>query len=121
MDRLSFSNCSNNAAIFFHFPSELNYCELNPKTCTNGGKCTSITADEGSFKCECPTGVKGKKCDIVPMLPNATTTTTQEPANGDESLALDDVDEDDDELITTTEIAVAHINPTLDDEKDNEA
>lgn len=55
------------------------------------------------------------------MLPNATATTTQEPANSDESLVLDDVDEDDDEPITTTEIAVAHINHTLDDEKDNEA
>lgn len=49
---------------------------MNPKTCQNDGKCTSITNDEGSYKCECPSGFKGKSCEIVPMIANMTTTTT---------------------------------------------
>lgn len=57
--------------------SVLNYCEKNPKTCLNDGKCTSITEDEGSFKCECPSGFKGKSCEIVPMIANSTTTTVR--------------------------------------------
>lgn len=35
----------------------------------------SITEDEGSFKCECPSGFKGKSCEIVPMIANITLTT----------------------------------------------
>lgn len=54
----------------------MNYCEKNPRTCHNGGKCTSITEDEGSFKCECPSGFKGKSCEILPMIANLTLTTT---------------------------------------------
>lgn len=56
-----------------HF-SELKFCEENPKTCLNDGKCTSITKDEGLFKCECPSGFKGKKCEMVPMIANLSMT-----------------------------------------------
>lgn len=93
-----------------HF-SELNYCELNAGTCQNDGKCTSMTADEGSFKCECPSGYRGKKCDIVPpqMYPNATTNgvrpskvpvtiTSMRPQNGTETPSSPTKDEDDDEI-----------------------
>lgn len=45
---------------------ELNYCETNENVCLNGGKCTSQTEDEGSFKCECPSGFRGKNCEIFP-------------------------------------------------------
>lgn len=59
---------------------ELKYCEENPKTCLNGGKCTSITKDEGSFECECPSAFKGKRCEIVPIIANVTiTSTTSKP------------------------------------------
>lgn len=38
----------------------------------NDGKCASLTEDEGSFKCECPSGFKGKRCEIVPVIANST-------------------------------------------------
>lgn len=46
---------------------ELNYCELNPDTCQNGGKCTSLTKDDGYFSCECPAGYRGERCDRTNM------------------------------------------------------
>lgn len=52
--------------------SELKYCEENSKTCMNDGKCSSLPEDEGSYKCECPSGFKGKRCEIVPILANST-------------------------------------------------
>lgn len=56
--------------------SELNFCELNEDTCQNDGKCTSVTEDEGAFKCECPSGYRGKNCEIAPpqMYPSANVT-----------------------------------------------
>lgn len=42
---------------------ELNYCELNADTCQNGGKCTSLTKDDGYFSCECPSGYRGERCE----------------------------------------------------------
>lgn len=97
--------------------SELNYCEQNARTCLNGGKCTSMTADDGSFKCECPTGFKGKQCDIIPMLPIATTATnsTTAPTHSDQTTQLDD---DADKDVTTESAVNSH---TVDDEIDNEA
>lgn len=59
--------------------SELKYCEENHKTCLNGGKCTSLTKDEGLFECECPTGFKGKRCEIVPIIANSTISSTSKP------------------------------------------
>lgn len=58
---------------------ELKYCEENLKACQNGGKCTSLTKDEGLFACECPTGFKGKRCEIVPVIANSTILTTSRP------------------------------------------
>lgn len=56
--------------------SELNYCELNEGTCQNDGKCTSVTEDAGAFKCECPSGYRGKNCENAPpqMYPSANAT-----------------------------------------------
>ena len=42
--------------------TELNYCEANPGTCLNGGTCTSLTKEEGHFKCLCPEDYKGLQC-----------------------------------------------------------
>lgn len=42
---------------------ELNFCLKNPNTCQNGGKCTSLTKDDGYFSCECPAGYRGERCD----------------------------------------------------------
>lgn len=52
----------------------LNYCELNEDTCENDGKCTSISKDDGSFRCECPSGYRGSHCEIAPpqMFPSTT-------------------------------------------------
>lgn len=57
---------------------ELNYCEKNPNTCQNGGKCTSLMKDDGNFKCECPSGYKGLNCEILPpsMITSSSSTTT---------------------------------------------
>lgn len=79
----------------------MNYCEKNPKTCQNDGKCTSITEDEGSFKCECPSGFKGKSCEVVPMIANitltiTTTTTTTSPK------PLSNVKPSQPQIVTTT-------------------
>lgn len=45
----------------------LNYCQLNPDTCKNGGKCSSLTQEDGFYKCECPAGYKGERCDRTNM------------------------------------------------------
>lgn len=97
------------------FP-ELKYCEENPKTCLNGGKCTSLTEDEGSFKCECPTGFKGKKCEIVPIITTTTskpkpspsttaTTPTKLPSQGAEAMAAAEENDDDNDESDETEQA----------------
>lgn len=59
----------------------MKYCEENPNSCLNDGKCTSLTEDEGLFKCECPAAFKGKRCEIVPSLNStiSTSTTTSRP------------------------------------------
>lgn len=79
------------------FFSELNYCEDNPKTCMNGGKCTSVTKDDGEFTCECPTGFKGKRCEIVPVIstttPRPTTTSTKLPTTTTTTESQDDKDD----------------------------
>lgn len=54
----------------------MKYCEENPNSCLNGGKCTSLTEDEGLFKCECPSAFKGKRCEIVPSLNSTISTST---------------------------------------------
>ncbi|XP_028032009.1 delta-like protein 1 [Bombyx mandarina] len=51
---------------------ELNYCEEHPDTCKNGGQCQSLEAQDGHYRCQCPSGVTGKHCDVIPA--NMTTT-----------------------------------------------
>lgn len=111
---------SSNLAQSIDFFSELNFCDQNPRTCLNGGKCTSMTADDGAFKCECPTGFKGKKCEIIPILPSAATTTisTSEPTHSDDTAQVDNDDDDDDKDATTESNTDSQ---TAADEIDNEA
>jgi len=71
----------------------LNYCEENPNTCENGGKCTSLIKDDGHFKCECPSGYRGNKCEIIPPMMTSTSTTTLES----ETMHQLDVDKDEDD------------------------
>uniref|UniRef100_A0A1B0DG68 Uncharacterized protein n=1 Tax=Phlebotomus papatasi TaxID=29031 RepID=A0A1B0DG68_PHLPP len=63
----------------------LDFCDKNPSTCTNGGKCLSLTKDEGSFRCECPSGFLGDRCEIAPMVTdspkNSTSMETMEEKN----------------------------------------
>lgn len=76
--------------------AELNYCDENPNTCENDGKCTSLIKDDGHFRCECPSGYRGKKCEILPpmMTSTTTTTTTVEP----DTMNPLDADEDQDDI-----------------------
>lgn len=53
---------------------ELNYCEKNQNTCQNGGKCISLTREDGDFICECPSGFKGRNCEVIPMYMQTSTT-----------------------------------------------
>lgn len=64
---------------------ELNFCEKNPKTCENGGKCTSILKEDGEFTCECPTGYRGKNCEIAPPMAMKVSTTTEEAPEKEEA------------------------------------
>lgn len=50
------------------FVVELDYCEKNPSTCLNDGKCTSLIKDDGYFRCECPSGFRGRTCQIMPPM-----------------------------------------------------
>lgn len=75
----------------------LNYCEENPNTCENGGKCTSLIKDDGNFKCECPSGYRGEKCEILPpMMTTSTTTTTVEPVTVSALDAAEEAEDDTD-------------------------
>jgi hypothetical protein len=42
---------------------ELNYCELHPNTCENGGKCRSLSKEDGNFSCDCLVGYRGDRCE----------------------------------------------------------
>ena len=102
----------------------MDYCERNPKTCLNGGKCTSITKDEGSFKCECPTGFKGKNCEIVPVL--STTTTAKPKPSTSTNLAtlpfeMTTVKESEVDEVEETDQSDVNDKPSVDDEINNEA
>lgn len=44
---------------------ELTYCDEQPNTCENGGRCISFTKDDGSYRCECKQGYLGKNCEIL--------------------------------------------------------
>lgn len=112
----------------------MKYCEENPNSCLNGGKCTSLTEDEGLFKCECPTAFKGKRCEIVPIL-NSTistststsrpplSTSTKLPSNQETTTSSkDDESELDDELTTAENSSESDVveAPSV-EEIDNEA
>jgi hypothetical protein len=110
---------------------ELNYCELNPDTCQNGGKCTSLTKDEGSFSCECPAGFeRGERCDrtnmtltsisrieIITPLPMTMTTFSQEPLlserNATTAIAVSTTE-------TTTTMVTTTIENEMNSSDDNE-
>jgi len=72
----------------------LNYCEENPNTCENDGKCTSLIKDDGQFQCECPSGYRGKKCEIVPAMMTSTTTVEPETMETVHPLDEDEVQDD---------------------------
>lgn len=86
---------------------ELNYCEENPQTCENGGKCTSLIKDDGNFKCECPSGYRGKRCQILPPM-MMTTTSTVSPVNNTTNVVSEQIDKD--EMDT---------KPNVEDEEDD--
>lgn len=60
---------------------KLDYCEKNPNTCENGGLCKSLLKEDGSFKCECPSGFKGDRCDRNTMTTQPLSSTTSVPMN----------------------------------------
>lgn len=93
---------------------ELNYCELNKDTCQNGGKCQSMLEEDGSFKCECPSGYKGENCEIAPAV--LITTTTIKPGFN-ETIVVDDGKEDNDKVDDVKETE----DKPESDELDNEA
>jgi len=93
---------------------ELNYCEKNAQTCLNGGRCTSLTREDGYFMCECPSGFRGRQCEIVPpsmmttsapnltqivtkapMVVQAVKATSETPVLGDDLLHKNDVSTED--------------------------
>lgn len=41
----------------------MNFCEKNPDTCKNGSKCISLIKDEGSYRCLCREGTRGRNCE----------------------------------------------------------
>ncbi|CAG9788404.1 unnamed protein product [Diatraea saccharalis] len=57
---------------------ELNYCEKNPDTCKNGGKCQSLEANDGHYRCQCPAGVSGRNCEKIPEGMTTEVTTIEE-------------------------------------------
>lgn len=95
------------------FLSELNYCELNPDTCKNNGKCQSLEEDDGHFRCECPSGVSGKSCEILPETTTvaiANITTTEVITTTTESTD-EDGDKSEEEIVEkTTETTIKDIS-----------
>lgn len=93
---------------------QMDYCEKNPKTCLNGGKCTSQLKEDGEFKCECPTGYRGKQCETAPAMlmkvstsstTSTTTTTEQIPVKAEEEMDEEEQEEVIDEAMQEPENA----------------
>lgn len=95
---------------------ELNHCDKNPGTCKNGGKCRSLPRDDGLFVCECPSGFKGRQCELAPIPLTTTTTTTTTEAALVEIASSEEMTTMSDEDSTTLENT-----PVKEDEIENEA
>lgn len=102
---------------------ELNYCEKNPKTCENGGKCASLMKEDGEFNCECPSGFVGKQCEVVPITMQqmaAANATEQKPSST--SIRPQDKDEEEKKTTTTEKTTPDMIDTSVElEEIDNEA
>lgn len=89
----------------------MNYCEKNPKTCLNGGKCTSQLKEDGDFKCECPTGYRGKTCEKAPAMamkvPSTSTTTTSTTTTTTTTSTTTEKPEEQDDMELEDEMAMA--------------
>uniref|UniRef100_A0A182QGA2 EGF-like domain-containing protein n=1 Tax=Anopheles farauti TaxID=69004 RepID=A0A182QGA2_9DIPT len=83
----------------------LNYCEKNPDTCQNGGKCKSLIKDDGFYRCECPTGYKGRNCEILPMSMMMSTSSSSTSTEQPTSAAIDTSSSDSTEMSMTSTIA----------------
>lgn len=108
----------------FH-SSELNYCELNSGTCLHDGKCTSIIKGDGSFKCECPSGFRGRNCEIVPQIFTTVNITTSARPNKTSSPTMPIPHNVNNGTISTSAENNNNENknykPSVEDEIDNEA
>lgn len=91
--------------------SELNYCEKNPDTCKNGGKCQSLETGDGSYRCHCQEGISGKHCEI---LPESMTT-----SNNTEVIDTDEITEKP-ESISVEETTTSKIEEDLSDDNETE-
>ncbi|XP_032518104.2 delta-like protein 1 isoform X1 [Danaus plexippus] len=90
---------------------ELNYCEKNPDTCKNGGKCQSLETGDGSYRCHCQEGISGKHCEI---LPESMTT-----SNNTEVMDTDEITEKP-ESISVEETTTPKIEEDLSDDNETE-
>lgn len=77
---------------------KLTYCEQNPNTCQNGGKCTSLIKDDGYFRCECPSGFRGKNCEVMPPSMTSSTTTTVATTSVAEVTTPEDVSQEQEQM-----------------------
>ncbi|XP_065365662.1 adhesive plaque matrix protein 2 [Calliphora vicina] len=44
---------------------KLTYCKDHANICENGGKCISLTKEDGNYRCHCKQGYLGKNCEIT--------------------------------------------------------
>lgn len=86
---------------------ELNYCEKNPNTCQNDGKCTSLIKDDGNFKCECPSGYKGQNCEILP--PSMTTTSSSTTTTAATTSSTLEMTTDEHEQMTSLRLQIGNV------------
>lgn len=98
------------------FPSELNHCEKNPGTCKNGGKCRSLPQEDGLFRCECPTGFKGKSCEFAPLPPPTTTTTTTTTTTEASDVSVEETSLEAEEESTTVAVKDGVVEDVIENE-----
>lgn len=63
----------------------MNFCENNPDTCQNGAKCISLIKEDGSYKCLCREGTKGRNCEISEHSTSTKPTTTDNTESSEET------------------------------------